>query len=39
MLGVAVVLAMAIVGVPAFALPQIASAQAAYEKALGLLQS
>ncbi len=36
---VAVVLAMAIVGVPGFALPQIASAQAAYEKALGLLQS
>jgi tetratricopeptide (TPR) repeat protein len=39
MLVVAVVLAMASVGVPAFALPQIASAQAAYEKALGLLQS
>ena len=36
---VAVVLATAIVGVPGFALPQIASAQAAYEKALGLLQS
>jgi tetratricopeptide (TPR) repeat protein len=36
---VAVVLAMAIVGVPGFAFPQIASAQAAYEKALGLLQS
>src|SRR4029077_6081536 len=38
-LAVSVVLAMAIVGVPGFALPQIASAQAAYEKALGLVQS
>ena len=36
---VVVVLAMAMVGGPGFALPQISSAQAAYEKALGLLQS